>query len=112
MRQTKHTREKRRESNFEALRDEIRLIPQGTLDRVIAETDSEMVSLWRSRGTDRSEIATIFHDVQELSAAFTSFAIVHVRRTANVAAHLCARNACNSSSTLVWVEQLPSFLHP
>jgi len=80
---------------------------------VIAETDSEeLVSLWRSRGTDRSEIATIFHDVQELSAAFTSFAIVHVRRTANVATHLCARNACNSSSTLVWVEQLPSFLHP
>ena len=80
---------------------------------MIPETDSEeMVSLWRSRGTDRSEIATIFHDVQELSAAFTSFAIVHVRRTAIVAAHLCARNACNSSSTLVWVEQLPSFLHP
>ena len=68
----------------EALRDGIRLIPQGTLDRVIAETDSEeLVSLWRSRGTDMSEIATILCDVQEL--AFSSFVIVHVRRTANAA---------------------------
>ena len=51
---------------------------------MIAETDSEeLVSLWRSRGTDMSEIATILCDVQEL--AFSSFVIVHVRRTANAA---------------------------
>ncbi|KAG2610957.1 hypothetical protein PVAP13_4KG222510, partial [Panicum virgatum] len=68
--------------------------------RVTAETDSqELVSLWRSRGEDRSELTAIFSDE-----------LVHVRRSANFAAHLCARNGCNSSSALVWVEQPPSFL--
>ena len=95
----------------EALRDGLRLIPQGTLERVTAETDSqELVSLWRSRGEDRSELTAIFSDVQDLAATFTSFELVHVRRSANFAAHLCSRNGCNSSSALVWVEQPPSFL--
>ena len=94
----------------EALWDGVRLIPQGTLERVLVETDSpELVSLWRSRGEDRSELVAIFSDVQDLSAMLTSFELVHVRRSANNAAHLCARNACNSSSALVWVEQPPSF---
>ena len=48
----------------EALRDGLRLIPQGTLERVIVETDSqEVVSLWRTRGEDRSELTAIFSDV-------------------------------------------------
>lgn len=98
-------------TEVEALRDGLRLIPQGTLERVTAETDSqELVSLWRSRGEDRSELTAIFSDVQDLAATFTSFELVHVRRSANFAAHLCARNGCNSSSALVWVEQPPSFL--
>jgi len=48
----------------EALRDGLRLIPQGTPERVIVETDSqEVVSLWRTRGEDRSELTAIFSDV-------------------------------------------------
>jgi ribonuclease HI len=95
----------------EALRDGVRLIPLGTREGVIAETDSqELVSLWRSRKEGRSEISAILQDIQDLSASFTSFVVTHVRRTANAAAHVCARNTPPSSLADVWVIQPPSFL--
>jgi ribonuclease HI len=94
----------------EAMRDGVRLA-QGAQEGIIVETDSqELVSLWRSRKEARSEIATILHDVQEMAAAFSSFTVSHVRRSANCAAHICARNISSSSVVAVWVQQPPSFL--
>ncbi|RLN12088.1 hypothetical protein C2845_PM09G16130 [Panicum miliaceum] len=73
----------------EALRDGIWLIPEGTLEWVIVETDSkELVSLWRSRGMDRSELTVILSDVQELLSVFPSFEV----------AHLCAKGSFNVCS--------------
>ncbi|KAF8721883.1 hypothetical protein HU200_022827 [Digitaria exilis] len=67
----------------EALRNGIWLIPQGTLDKVVVETDSqELVALWRSRQNNR-------------------YSVGHVRRTANNAAHLCARNALGSAGLML-----------
>jgi hypothetical protein len=48
----------------EAMRDGVRLVPEGCREGVILETDSqELQSLWRSRIGGRSEVAAILHDV-------------------------------------------------
>jgi hypothetical protein len=76
----------------EAFKDGVRLIPQGTREGIIVETDSEeLVSLWPARKEGRSETSAILKDVQEISATFSSFVVTHVRRSANVAAHVCAK---------------------
>ena len=69
----------------------------------------EVVGLWNNRATQRSEFAPIFDDIQELASSFSSFCIVHVKRTANRAAHACAHFAA-SSDFEVWANDAPSFL--
>ena len=94
----------------EAIRNGLRLIPAGTREHVVAESDNqEVVSLWKNRTKQRSEISTILNEIQELASAFTSFEINHVRREANFAAHSCAHFASSSLDTHVWFSP-PSFL--
>lgn len=88
----------------EAIRDGLRLIPEGTLDHIQAETDAqELVSLWKNRAKRKSEIAAILNEIEELASGFTSFTVQHVRRDANFAAHSCARFACTSLESHVWL---------
>jgi hypothetical protein len=94
----------------EALREGVRLIPVGTQDHIVAETDCHvLVSLWKNRGTHRSEVATILNEVEELVASFTSFRLVHTRRSVNHAGHLCAQHALVSVHNFVW-QSPPRFL--
>ena len=61
----------------EALNEWVRLIPAGTQDHIVAETNCQvLVSLWKNRGIHRSEILTILNEVEELVASFTSFRLV------------------------------------
>ncbi|TVT96895.1 hypothetical protein EJB05_57860, partial [Eragrostis curvula] len=95
----------------EACRDGVRLLPAGTQDRVVLETDTQqLVALWNSRHQQRSEIATLLEDIQELVAPLTSFSMQFVRRSANVAAHLCAKQVSANSPSLIWIDYPPSFL--
>ncbi|OEL30144.1 hypothetical protein BAE44_0008836 [Dichanthelium oligosanthes] len=78
----------------EACRDGVKLIDPGDRRAVVAETDSlELVALWNSMGEHRSEISVILEDIQEITSVFSAFSLVHVRRSANTAAHLCAKFA-------------------
>ena len=73
--------------------------------RVEIETDClEVVNLWKSRRNSRSVIASLFLDIEELVAHFTYFDIFHVRRHANVPAHLCAKHACTLEVTECWMD--------
>jgi hypothetical protein len=70
------------------------------------ETDSqELVSLWRARKEGRSEISAILKEVQKISATFSSFVVTHVRRSANIAAHVFDSNTPHTSLAHVWVNQ-------
>jgi ribonuclease HI len=94
----------------EAIRDGLRLIPQGTMEHIIGETDAqEVVTLWKNRTRQRSEIAAILKEIEEIVSAFTSFELIHVRREANFVAHTCARFASSSLDSHVWFSP-PSFL--
>jgi len=64
--------------------------------------------VWNNRATQRSEFAPIFDDIQELASSFSSFCIVHVKRTANRAAHACAHFAASSAFEF-WANDAPSF---
>ncbi|KAF8701432.1 hypothetical protein HU200_033597 [Digitaria exilis] len=77
----------------EACRDGLRLtLMRGGPEHVILESDSlQLVSLWKGRCKQRSEIATIL-------------------RSINGAAHLCAKNASSCSPSPQWYSQPPSFL--
>ena len=73
--------------------------------RVEIETDSlEVVNLWKSRRISRSVIAPLLLDIEELVAQFLYFDILHVRRHANVPAHLCAKHACTLEVTECWMD--------
>jgi ribonuclease HI len=82
------------QAEAEALRDGVRLIPEGSTEHVILETDSqELVSLWKNKSKYRSEVTAILGDIEEMITTLPSVRIVHTRRSANYAAHLCAQHA-------------------
>ena len=62
------------------------------------------------RINSRSIVAPILEEIGELVVGFVSFSIQHVRRTANVPAHLCARRASTMDGTDSWLISSPSFL--
>ena len=96
----------------EALRDGIKLIPQGTRERIEVEYDcKELVLLWKNKKKHRSEIKAILDDVEKMVSNFNSFQLLHTRREMNFAAHLCAQHASSYLVSFVWSDP-PSFLQP
>jgi ribonuclease HI len=94
----------------EARRDGLRLLGQSGHQQVILESDSlELITLWRSREEQRSEITPILREIQTMIAGILSFKTLHTRRTGNMVAHICAKNA-SSSHDIVWGNNPPSFL--
>jgi hypothetical protein len=57
-----------------------------------------------------SSLASIWHDVQELSRNFTSFSLCYVNREVKVAAHLSAKFADLVNIGCTWVNGIPNFL--
>jgi ribonuclease HI len=77
---------------------------------VIMESDSlQLVSLWNMRRSQRSEVAVLL-EMENLVSSFSSFSFVHVKRSANGAAHHCAKHAAENRSSGVWFDQPLSFL--
>lgn len=94
-----------------AFREGVKLAADLGKRAVILESDCQvLVKLWNRRDGDRSEITSILREVVELSRNFTSFSFEFVPRTANVAAHLCAKSASADRQRCVWVNMVPSFL--
>ena len=87
----------------EAFRDGVRLIPQGTMEHILVETDSQKLALlWKNRRRNLSEIYVILEEVEEMASYFSTFRVIHTRRLANFAAHLCAQHATSLLDNFVW----------
>ena len=94
-----------------AIRDGTRLAAELGHRKVILESDAaEVVKLWNSASFDRADVAALCHEITELSMVFESFALVHVGRDANTAAHKCAKQASEERRRCIWVNYTPSFL--
>jgi hypothetical protein len=82
-----------------ACREGAPLVCRLKIPKAIIETDSqELVSLWKTRTNNRSRILLVLNQIQELSRNCTFFDVCHVRREANLAAHLTAKHASPSNS--------------
>jgi ribonuclease HI len=94
-----------------ACREGAALVRRLKIPKAIIETDSqELVSLWKTRTNNRSRILPVLNQIQELSRNCTFFDVCHVRREANLAAHLTAKYASPSNSDFVWLDQVPEHL--
>jgi ribonuclease HI len=94
----------------EACRHGLRLVVERGFRRLIIESDSlQFVSLWKNRKEQRSEIVAILKEMEELASTMISFECIHIRRSANEVAHLCAKHVISLSTSSVWHEP-PSFL--
>lgn len=69
-----------------------------------------LVNMINSQVSARSEIAGIWHEIQELRMNFSSFCCVHTRREANLAAHCCAKEALVGRKMCTWVNCIPEFI--
>ena len=66
--------------------------------------------MWNADFT-RSEVASIGSDVKDLSKGFSSFSLSFMRRTDNVAAHLCAQYSVKERQRCIWYIDDPDFIY-
>ena len=94
-----------------AMRDGARFAKIRGFTHVIMEMDYlEMMQLWNIRHNSRSIVAPILLEIGELVSDFSLFDVLHVNRSANVPAHLCAKRACTLAMTNSCLDSTPSFL--
>ena len=94
-----------------AIRDGAQLADDLGFRRVVLESDAELVvKLWNSANFDRADMASVCHEIIDLSKGFETFVLVHVGRDANIAAHRCAQQASEQRRRCIWVNFIPSFL--
>ena len=94
-----------------SIREGVRFANLRGFQEVIIETDClEVVELWKNRHNSFAVVAPLFYEIGELATVFSYFDILHVIRSANYPAHLCAKRACTLSMTESWLEETPSFL--
>ncbi|TVU02695.1 hypothetical protein EJB05_51796, partial [Eragrostis curvula] len=80
-------------------------------DKVILEIDNiSLANSIQSGEPDRSAIFGLWHEIQELSRSFSSFAISFVRREANSAAHCCAKMPTASNRVVSCVGYTPNWM--
>ena len=62
--------------------------------RILVESDAlDVVNLWESQNFARADIAKPLQEIKELCGNFISLSISFVRREANMATHLSAKQA-------------------
>ncbi|CAO2201990.1 unnamed protein product, partial [Urochloa humidicola] len=99
------------EGNGATVRDGLSLARRCGVRQAVVESDSSVaIQLLRSPKGERSMVAGIWHDVQELANSFESLVFVHVRREANEAAHVCAKAAYSTMGVCEWLDHTPNFL--
>lgn len=62
------------------------------------------------RKNHRSEFVALFTKIQELCSKFIEYDIRFVPRSANIAAHLYAKQASPDRPRCIWLNKAPAFL--
>jgi ribonuclease HI len=94
-----------------AFRDVVAFAQTQGYVRVWCESDcAELVSLWKERKNQRSLLAPLFSEIDEISSSFQFFDFSFVGRMPNKVAHECARYACENVMDTDWLDVYPEFL--
>jgi hypothetical protein len=91
-----------------AIQEGIRLAVEKGYNQVIIESDSQ-VNLCNVDDDNHLEIRSICQKIREISRALTSVSIVFAGREANMAAHLCAKQASIDRKRCLWINYNPCF---
>jgi hypothetical protein len=59
-------------------------------------TSLVLVNIWQSGEGHQSEVHPIIQDIRVMSYVFSSFMVQHIKRTGNLATHICASKASYS----------------
>ena len=71
--------------------------------RLQLETDCQvLVNLWENRSSQKSEIAPLLRQMEEMSQSFEFFSLRFVSRDCNKLAHECARLVSTNSQVKEW----------
>jgi ribonuclease HI len=90
-------------------RDGMTLAMKCGVVKLCLESDClELVRLWQSRETQRSLIAPVLMEMQDLSVSFNAFSLVYASRLCNKVAHEVARQAHSMTETVEWQFEAPS----
>ena len=93
-----------------ACRDGLRMAMEKGYQKVILETDCQMIDTAWDAGQDRSEAGHIFREMKMYLSNFQGFSLVFSNRSANFAAHLCAKEALNMECCSSSFDVIPAFL--
>ncbi|XP_060962447.1 uncharacterized protein LOC133032499 [Cannabis sativa] len=76
------------------------------------ETDClALISAFSRRASFCNEFGSILDDIASLLSNFPEASLIHVRRSANMAAHELAVRALRVDGELVWMDDFPPFLY-
>ncbi|KAM0897217.1 hypothetical protein ACQ4PT_022674 [Festuca glaucescens] len=96
-----------------ACRDGLILAQHLQAANVHLETDCEvLIELWKTRKKNRAAIWPVLNEIQELMGYFSSFSFCHVKRKANLVAHVTAKQASPSQPMSSWLDEAPAFVNP
>jgi len=86
-----------------ACRDGMQFAQDCGVSKLVLETDCQvLVKLWENRKTQRSEVAPVLFQMQDLSRNFEAFSFCFVSRTCNKLAHECARLVSRENPVEMW----------
>jgi ribonuclease HI len=72
------------------------------LQRVILETDSLEVHLWKKQDAQRSIVEPILREIEEIRLAFLDFSFCYVNRKCNEIAHVLAKQVTSTHCMETW----------
>ncbi|KAK8600507.1 hypothetical protein V6N13_059707 [Hibiscus sabdariffa] len=79
--------------------------------KVIIEGDAlNFISKLNSLMEDRSDIGAIVKNIQDVRKQFQIISFVHVSRRCNRVAHILAKDYGTTTTHMVWIEQVPTYV--
>lgn len=86
-----------------ACRDAVSLVRQAGFQRIFLETDClQVIQLWENRETQRSIIAPVLSELDDIRLAFSEFTFKFASRYCNKVAHELAKQVTDTNQSEVW----------
>nr|GMD72664.1 uncharacterized protein LOC109162712 [Ipomoea batatas] len=92
------------------IRETLKWVKKMGLDHIQVESDAMLVIQGLSNNACISSFDLVLDDIREKARNFSSVSFSFVKRSANTAAHLLAREAVFSADCREWIHDPPSFL--
>lgn len=91
-----------------ACRDGLRYALKRGIRNLKMETDCQiLVSLWKGRANQKSEVDSLLKEMEDLTRSFEAFELIFISRDCNRLAHECARLVSRDNQVVEWLITLP-----